>query len=441
MDNNLNNLPDANIDEFIKIYPPLLNIVHNNSSNSNKFINFFSVKKSVKKEKEKATKEIDNNIQYYDDENKDNNNDIDNNKIKDIKNNNSENNDYYLINKGIELQSRNKKITPDIKNALSLFFIQSDLISKLTLYFKKYGISSNENESNKTSNITSNKTSNITGNKTNNKNSIVLKSKDILVENKIQNIIQKLVDNVRLEKYYRNDYIIKMNEIGKTCYFLLSGRLSILKPVLYKNIKISYENYFKYLLSLINNKEIELAKQIIEINRDFINIYSITNLLEIIKVYCLIKIRNNVKKLDETKTLNINEIENTLAKFNLTLSDYNLNKSEILFNINNIIEDNTLNSNLSSNKKVQEYFLKISSPTKEDLYMTKKYNYLFRNQNNESNIQSFRNNYVTLGKYEIFLNLEPGAFFGETALENENCKRNASIRVEEDCFIASLSNE
>ena len=153
------------------------------------------------------------------------------------------------------------------------------------------------------------------------------------------------------------------------------------------------------------------------------------------------KIRNNIKKLDEAKTLNINEIENTLAKFNLTLSDYNLNKSEILFNINNIIEDNTLNSNLSSNKKVQEYFLKISSPTKEDLYMTKKYNYLFRNQNSENNIQSYRNNYATLGKYEIFLNLDPGAFFGETALENENCKRNASIRVEEDCFIASLSNE
>ena len=102
-----------------------------------------------------------------------------------------------------------------------------------------------------------------------------------------------------------------MNEIGRNCYFLLSGRVSILKPAFYKNIKISYENYFKYIISLINNKEIELARQIIELNKDFIQAYSIKGILEIIKVYCLAKIRNNIKKLDENKIVNLNKIEET----------------------------------------------------------------------------------------------------------------------------------
>ena len=118
---------------------------------------------------------------------------------------------------------------------------------------------------------------------------------------------------------------IEMNEIGKQCYFLISGRLSILKPAFYKDIKISYENYFKYLISLINNKEMELAKQIIEANKYFINAYSIKNLLDVIKVYCLVKIRNNVKNLDEYKMLNLNKIEKVLSQFNLTFKDFNLN--------------------------------------------------------------------------------------------------------------------
>ncbi len=48
---------------------------------------------------------------------------------------------------------------------------------------------------------------------------------------------------------------------------------------------------------------------------------------------------------------------------------------------------------------------------------------------------------VTLYKYETFLILSPGAFFGEMSLNSENKKRNASIRTETDCIVASLSIE
>ena len=48
---------------------------------------------------------------------------------------------------------------------------------------------------------------------------------------------------------------------------------------------------------------------------------------------------------------------------------------------------------------------------------------------------------VSLFRYEIFLYLYPGSFFGDAALETKIKKRNASIRTEEDCIICSLSNE
>ena len=126
----------------------------------------------------------------------------------------------------------------------------------------------------------------------------------------------------------------------------------------------------------------------------------------------------------------------------MTLLDYNLNRNEILFDIDKIIEEINLN-NSKSYKKITEYFLKITSPSKEDLFLMKAYYFLFKNPNQieTNNTHMHRTNVVTLGKYEIFLFLEPGSFFGETALENESYRRNASIRAEEDCYFASLGNE
>ena len=448
MDENSTNLTNINLDDFIQIYPPISDNISFNSSLSNKFIKFFSITVLNRKSSSiqiNGSRRLRNSISYVDKNNikyskKNDYNDYINGKnnfsslrkstndFKNEKNTNVEYSEYILLNKAIEFQNKNKKRTNDIKNALSLFFIQSDLISKLTDFFRKYGIDK-ENE-------------NLNNNKVNNKeNSIKVTGKDILIENKIHAIIQKLLECAKIEKYLTNDYIIRINEIGKQCYFLISGRLSILKPAFYKNIKISYENYFKYLLSLLNNKEIELAKQIIELNKEFINAFSITNLLEIIKVYCLVKIRNNIKSLDENKMFNINKVENTLSQFNLSLKDYNLNKGEIMININKIIEDNDLHTNSKTNKRIVDYFLKITTPSKQDLFIMKTYNYIFKSNNENNNEQSFRASTVTLGKYEIFLYLNPGAFFGETALENENSRRNASIRAEEDCYVASLDSE
>lgn len=323
---NEDNSTKINIENFIKIFPPLTNKGNSNII-SNKFSKYFSLEKSFTKtnfsniiedlnvkEKNILKKSIKNsplrrlsNINYND--NIINNNllhiNFGNDKIlnlREIESINIEDEEYYLLHKGILLQNNGKKRTHDVKIALNIFFSQSDLISKLSNFFKKYGISK-ENQKNN-------------DNSRNKRVSIKFKSKEYLIENRIQTILQKLVDHTIIEKYKKNDFIIKMNDIGKNCYFLISGRLSILKPIFYKNIKISYEDYFKYLLSLIKNKEMDLAKQVIDMNRDFINAYSIQNMLQIIKVYCLMKIRNEVKELDENKIFNINGFEKILNEYN-----------------------------------------------------------------------------------------------------------------------------
>ena len=167
------------------------------------------------------------------------------------------NEDFFLINKGIEQQKRNIRRTNDVKKAIELFLEKSELIEKVS---KNYGINQH---------IKSLNDSRI----------------DFKIKNRIKILLSNLANNVIIEKYEKNKFLIRKNEIGKDCYFLINGRLSILKPVEYKNIKITYEDYLKYLLNLLENNEKSLFNSVINLNWHFINVYNEEHLKEILKYY------------------------------------------------------------------------------------------------------------------------------------------------------------
>ena len=320
------------------------------------------------------------------------------------------NEDLFLINKGIEEQNRKLKRTADVKRALGLFIEKSDLIQKLS---KDYGI-------------------------TNNLNPLEDKNLNERIKDRIKNLISNLADNVFLEKYEKDKFIIRKNEIGKDCYFLLSGRLSILKPVEYKYIKISYENYLKYLLNVIDKKEKKIFDTVTNLNWLFIKIYNEENLMEIIKYYIQkrISVYSNIsydlgnKNIKEDLTLE--NVESFLFEFKLKFEDFGISKDKIISDIKKI------NFNENSNDfhlLLNNYFRDIFKIDKRTQILMSSYDFLFEKDNNG------KDKLVTLYKYENFLTLSPGAFFGEMSLNSENKKRNASIRTETDCIVASLSIE
>ena len=222
-----------------------------------------------------------------------------------------------------------------------------------------------------------------------------------------------------------------MFEIGEQCYFLLNGRASVLKPVEYKNVKITYEQYFIYLMNLYHNKEFDLIEQLIEINRKYINIHYLDNLLVFLKSYFIVKLNNDINQSTE---IGLKYIDQKLKDFYFTYEDYGLNRDEIYYQIYQI-KYNSSPSKSKINIKIKNYLNSVFKPTIDDNFLMNKYNFLF-DAKHESELEGF-----SLFKYEIFICLMPGAFFGETALENRSGKRNASIRTEEDCIILSLNND
>ena len=421
--------------DFLKIYPPLTPKV--DKANYKTFSNFFKKKeKEEKKIETKKTEDI-NNLQLKNiDENEELIFDNELNKRKYEANED----EWYLINKGIDLQNKKRKRTNDIKIALESFFNQSNLIAKLSKYFQEFQselISPKEAPQTKRNSMTKGKDKE---KEREAKNSIsvlpqlpsFIKDKDVQekILYKIKGITTKLTESVKILKFEENKYVIRMFEIGEQCYFLLDGRLSVLKPVEYKNVKISYENYFKYLMNLYHNKEYDLIEQLIQINRKYVNIHYIDNLLTFIKSYFIVKLNEDIKNADQ---IGLRFIDQKLNDFHLTYENYALKRSELSYQISQIRYTSSPKKT-TLNSQIKTYLLSAFKPSTDDNFIMNQYRFVFDKQYEKEHTCS-------LFKYEVFICLMPGAFFGDMALDNSSRKRNASIRTEEDCIILSLNND
>ena len=431
------------IEEFLKIYPKVLLKIENNEKD--KLIKYFNIKYNLKKKRSSIILD-ENQIKKL---LKDKNNirassiNLENKEILSIQRINIHkelnqkdkasdkvlyrisqqdedvdkyvdklNEDFYLINKGLELQKRNLKRTHDVKKALEIFFENSELIQKVS---KNYGINSNINP---------------------------LKDKNVneKIRDRIRKFISNLADNVLIEQYEKDKFIIRKNDIGKDCYFLLSGRVSILKPVEYKYLKITYEEYLKYLLNLRNNNEKKLFEAVTNINWNFMKIYNEETLMDIIKYYIQKRISfySNISYDLEDKNiiedLSLENIEAFINEYSLTFEDFGLSREKIVSDIKEIESKENENVN-KIQYMINNYFKDIFKITKKMNMLYNSYDFIFQKMETE------KYKLVTLYKYETFLILSPGALFGEMSLDSDNKIRNASVRTESNCIVVSLSIE
>ena len=475
MDNEENINNNFNIEEFFQVYPTLKKI---NSIESNKFNQLFikPIKRGLKKKRNspKLSHNISNQNHSFNtmkkfkldlmEESLNESNKIFSEKnsylsstIKNRETNsfdtkskhvdntfefsNDDDNNYYLINKGLHLQKEKRKRTHSIKKALEKFLYKTNVIEKLkkNLYSIELKINIDNNGEGNQNQILEN-------------NEEINKSDETKMKYKINSIVKKLANKLIIEKVQENKFIIKMNEKGDNCYFLLSGKLSVLKPVEYKNIKISYQDYILYLINLLKYHEIDLINQILKINYYFVNIKSLEDLKIIIKGYFIEKLK---KYLELFTTITYEDIITLLNNYNLTFDDFNLDKNKVMKDLDDIDNnrykkkessgDNNEDSENENEKKEEEainknivlkgYIFNIFKLSIDNKILLMNYNFLFNNLEDKKLFD------MTLFKYENFLYLYPGSFFGDMALESKIKKRNATIRSEEECYILSLSND
>ena len=362
-----NTKTDPEIEESIRVYPSIKPI--SDPHENQKYLSFFFIN-----ENEEASS------------NKRNKKEISREKEQKPTNTKDEHN---LINKCLEQQKTKTKRTIEVKRALGSFLRKSDLIEKISKLLED-----KENEKDKPTDIY------------------------------LNSVVAKLAANVIMEKYKKDEFILKMNEIGENCYFLLSGSLTVLKPILYHKY-MTYDEYIQYLANLLKYQEYDIINNIRLANKNYIDIGVIEELREFIKSYFIIKFKNDIIQSMKNDKLEKDYIQNRFKSFNLSFEDYDLNSFYIIRHIEEIMKGSNLKK-----KDLMDYLNLIFPPEKINKEILYSNPYLFDNDKYK----------FTIYKYEEFLYLKPGSFFGETALDNSIRKRNASIRAEEDSIILSLDN-
>ena len=204
--------------------------------------------------------------------------------------------------------------------------------------------------------------------------------------------------------------LFKIGEIGDRFYFILKGKISILKLKQLTNVKMTLFRYINYCMFLLKKKEPYILDEVIKANSNFVNFPSVEDVKKIYKILFMKILRH---KLISKRISNIETIKNLFLNYDQNFDDYNIKEEEIPSN--NFIH----------------YFLKRCKPSKEDLKYFEPYEHI-QNDKKEYKIICY--------SYEPFLYLYPGSFFGETSLDLDFKKRNATIRAEENTVLGWLKS-
>ena len=315
-------------------------------------------------------------------------------------NNTSEenNNSVDVLTSIFETQKEKKKRTKGQKNAIFDFLQKSELIEKIKKEYNK-DTSKNTNDNN----------NNVVG-----------------IEEKINSIIKACAETLTFQTVPKGNLLFRYKDIGDKCYFLIKGRLSILKPQELE-VQMSYDEYIRYLIELDRLEELNLLDIVIQKNFTVFPVDNIEELRQLFHSYFAIYF-NKILHLKKGG-ITLSEVDYFFSTYNQKYSAFNTEKAEI---------EEKFKLRQRGGRYVNEwitFLLGKIKPSIEDILFFNSYKFIM-NTNSQPQVVK-----VTIIKYQLFMYLTSGSFFGEIALEQNEKKRNASIRVEENCVVAHLPCE
>ena len=223
------------------------------------------------------------------------------------------------------------------------------------------------------------------------------------------------------EKFQRGDIIFRIGDNGDKFYYVLKGKANILKIKEIPNIYMSILEYIKYCIYLIKSGEYYLFQEVIMTNIKILKVTSEEEIMTLFKISfkCTLIEQLNQHIIHDNKTL-----EDFFAFNEQDINDYNLDKKEL-----EVLEMDKNNRVALGYIHWKNYIIKKCELTTRELIFYEQYYKILIDQQKKK---------ISCLVYESLLYLGPSTYFGDTAFDFEGNKRNATIRAEEDTYVACL---
>ena len=239
------------------------------------------------------------------------------------------------------------------------------------------------------------------------------------------NLCNICASHMKFFKLKKDEILFKIGDIGEKFYFLIKGRIAILKITEINNVEFSFLDYLSYLHYLKQKKEFNMFNQVIIKNYNTFEISSLSDFEKIYLYYFKNQLRNT---LISNKINTIEDLKEYFENYNIEFSQLEI-EEEILKEAKEKIKNENSNENIE-NGFIQYLLEKSILSTVEQIYYAP-FEKLIRAEIKKPIIKL---------SYETFLYLGPGDCFGDTALDSYDHKRNATIKADEDCYLGYLNN-
>ena len=233
----------------------------------------------------------------------------------------------------------------------------------------------------------------------------------------------KLLNYMEIKK---GQILFRVGDNGDRFYFVLNGKVSILKLKEINNVEMTYFEYIDYCMYLITQKENLIFNKVKNRNMKTFLLNSESEVISIYKMLFLKQINDAISHdlVPDTKSL-----LDYLKNYGFKLQDFNIKLSKL-----EEIENNELLKPEYKREEWNEYLKERCKPSFKDLMTYDYYKDYFKRD-------FYLKKPYTCFIYEPFLFLGKGLFFGDFALDSEMNKRNATIRAEEDTILAYMKSE
>ena len=236
-------------------------------------------------------------------------------------------------------------------------------------------------------------------------------------------LLIKISQNLKKEEISKDKVIFYNGQLGKSFYLILEGEVSVVIPSEYK-VKITDVQLFKYMNFLLQHRDYELIRLILESNINIINDNEYGENESYLKFKSVID-----KTLPANmETENINTFD-YIKRYNFFEDFQNKNILKKLKKMKKEKEKEEKEEKKINNDKVKNKIKESNKDQKEGGDSTRR-----KSKNDLYNIE--RN--FTVWKYFEVCRLTPGKCFGELALHKEGRKRNATIITNENCVFGIL---
>ena len=152
--------------------------------------------------------------------------------------------------------------------------------------------------------------------------------RDGLIDKKVDilNLSVSCANHLQFFKIKKGDILFKIGDFGDKFYFLLKGRVEVLKLININNTERTYNEYFSYLQFLRKNNEFYILNEVLSKNY---NIVEISNIGEFDKMYKIYFKNQLTEMLLNNNITKIEELKDFFSDYSLKLSDLEINEEEL----------------------------------------------------------------------------------------------------------------